>query len=62
MKKIEYKIVKYEQGFGNRLKGNDFSEDFLRVLSENGAEGWDLKEIMRESGFQALLIFGREMD
>lgn len=60
MRKIEYKIVRYEQGLLKRLSGDDFGESFLRVLSENGQEGWDLKEIIRESGMEALLIFSRE--
>ncbi len=61
MKKIEYKIVKYEQGIGKRLRGDDFGESFLQVLSEQGADGWDLKEVIREGGWEALLIFGREV-
>ena len=61
MKKIEYKTVKYEQGIGKRLSGDDFGESFLRVLSAHGQEGWDLKDVVRESGMQALLIFGREV-
>jgi Domain of unknown function (DUF4177) len=60
MKQIEYKIVRYEQGLLKRLSGDDFGESFLRVLSEQGQEGWDLKEIIRESGMEALLIFSRE--
>ena len=61
MKKIEYKTVKYEQGIGKRLSGDDFGENFLRVLSEQGQEGWDLKDVIRETGMQALLIFSREV-
>ena len=61
MRKIEYKTVKYEQGLGKRLSGDDFGESFLRVLAEQGQEGWDLKEIIRESGMQAILIFSREV-
>jgi hypothetical protein len=62
MKKIEYRIVRYETpGLLKRLSGDDFGESFLRVLAEQGQEGWDLKAIIRESGVQALLIFGREV-
>jgi hypothetical protein len=61
MKKFEYKTVKYEQGLGKRISGDDFGEDFLRVLAEHGNEGWDLKDIIRESGMKALLIFNREL-
>ena len=61
MKKIEYKTVQYEQGLGKRLSGDDFGESFLRVLSEQGEEGWDLKDVIRESGMHALLIFSREV-
>ena len=61
MKQFEYKTVKYEQGLGKRISGDDFGEDFLKVLSEHGNEGWDLKDIIRESGIKALLIFSREL-
>ena len=61
MKKIEYKTVQYEQGLGKRLSGDDFGESFLRVLSEQGEEGWDLKDVIRESGMHALSIFSREV-
>ncbi len=61
MKRIEYKIVAYEQGLRKRLAGDDFGESFLRVLSEQGQEGWDLKDVIRESGMHALLIFSREV-
>ena len=62
MKKIEYRIVRYETaGLLKRLCGDVFDEGFRRVLAEQGQEGWDLKEIIRESGLQALLIFGREV-
>ena len=60
MKRIEYKTVSYEQGLVKRLSGEDFGESFLRVLNEQGQEGWDLKEVIRESGMHALLIFSRE--
>jgi hypothetical protein len=61
MKKIEYKTVSYEPSLGKRISGNDFGEAFVRVLSEQGQEGWDLKEIIRESGLLALLVFSREV-
>ena len=61
MKKIEYKIVNYEISFSNRVSGNEFGEHFLRLLSEHGEDGWDLKEIIRESGMQSLLIFSRQV-
>lgn len=61
MKTYEFKTVKYEQGLGQRLSGDDFGESFLRVLSEHGQEGWDLKDVIRESGMHALLIFSREV-
>lgn len=62
MKKIEYKMVTYATpGLLKRLSGDSFGESFLRVLAEQGQEGWDLKEVIRESGVEALLIFGREV-
>jgi hypothetical protein len=60
MKQIEYRIIRYEQGLLKRLRGDDFGEAFLEVLTEQGREGWDLKEIIRESGMEALLVFSRE--
>jgi hypothetical protein len=57
--RIEYRIVSYEQGLAKRLSGDDFGEGFLQVLTEQGREGWDLKEIIRESGMHALLVFSR---
>ena len=60
MKKIEYKTVRYEPGLVKRFTGDEFGESFMRVLAEHGQEGWDLKEIIRKSGLQAILIFGRE--
>ena len=54
MKQIEYKMVSYEQGLVNRLSGADFGESFMQVLAEQGQEGWDLKEIIRDSGMHAL--------
>jgi len=62
MKKIEYKTVCYEPGLGKRLTGGEFGERFTRLLSEQGQEGWDLKEVIRESGMQTLLIFSREAE
>jgi hypothetical protein len=61
MKTIEYKTVTYEQGLGNRISGNDFGEGFMQVLTEQGQEGWDLKDVIRQSGMHAILIFGREV-
>ena len=60
MKKIEYKTVSYDQGFGERLAGNDFGERFSLFLTQQGEEGWDLKAVIRESGMHAILIFSRE--
>ena len=60
MKKSECKTVRYEPGLGKRLTGDEFGEHFTRVLSEQGQEGWDLKEVIRESGLQAILVFSRE--
>jgi hypothetical protein len=61
MKKFEYKTVNYAQGLRKRLSGDDFGESFLRVLAEQGQEGWDLKDVIRDSGMQTILIFGREV-
>ena len=62
MNKIEYRIVVYETpGLLKRLSGDSFEEGLARVLAKQGQEGWDLKEIIRESGAEALLIFGREV-
>ncbi len=60
MKTIEYKTVRYEQGLFKRISGDDFGESFEKLLSEQGQEGWDLKDIIRESGMHAILIFSRE--
>jgi hypothetical protein len=60
MKRIEYRTVRYEPGLGKRLSGDEFGDSFMRVLAEQGQEGWDLKEIIRESGLDAILIFSRE--
>ena len=61
MRKIEFKTVKYKPELGKRIKGDDFGESFVKVLSEQGQEGWDLKSIIREHGLQTLLIFSREV-
>ena len=58
MNKIEYKTVSYSS-LGKRLAGDDFGESFLRLLSEHGREGWDLKEVIRERGMAALVVFSR---
>jgi hypothetical protein len=60
MKQYEFMTVRFEPGLGKRLKGDDFGDSFLAVLNEHGKDGWDLKTIIRESGLQTLLIFGRE--
>ena len=62
MKRIEYKTVQYAPGLLKCLSSGAFGEEFLQVLSEHGQEGWDLKEIIRESGLAAILIFSREVD
>jgi hypothetical protein len=56
MKNIEYKTVNYEITLGKRLSGDDFGDAFLTLLSRHGQEGWDLKEIIRESGVQRCLF------
>lgn len=61
MKKVEYKTVSYEPGLGKRLTGDDYGENFLQLLSEQGEEGWDLKAVLQESGLQKTLVFSREM-
>jgi hypothetical protein len=60
MKLFEFKTVRYEPGLGKRITGDDFGEDFLKVLSEHGREGWDLKTVVREHGLKTLLVFSRE--
>jgi len=60
MRRIEYKTVKHEPGLGKRIFGGEFGEGFTQLLSEQGQEGWDLKAVIRISGLQSLLIFGRE--
>ena len=61
MKKIEYKTVRYETGIGKRLTGDEFGESFMRVLSEQGQEGWELREVIHKIGwFHAILIFSRD--
>jgi len=61
MRKIEFKMVKYEPTLRKRVSGDDFGESFLSVLSEQGQEGWDLKSTIREHGMSTLLIFSREV-
>jgi len=53
--------VRYEQGLKNRLTGDGFGESFVQVLSEQGREGWDLKDVVWETGLQAIFIFSREI-
>lgn len=62
MNKIEYKTVSYSISLGKRMSGDGFGESFLRLLSEQGQEGWDLKEIIRDTGMEALLIFSRPIN
>lgn len=60
MKRIEYKTFIFDVGILNRLTGNDFGNEFLQLLSSHGDEGWDLKEVIRQSGLSAVLVFSRE--
>jgi hypothetical protein len=60
MKKIEYKIVRYKSKLGERLTGDMLGKDLMRVLSEQGQEGWDLKEVIQQTGLENILIFSRE--
>lgn len=60
MKRIEYKTVMYEPGFGKRLLGDDFGDSLTQMLSEQGQEGWDLKAAIPRDGLTTLFIFGRE--
>lgn len=61
MKTVEFKTVHYEPGLGKRLTGDDFGESFMKVLTEHGQQGWDLKSVIREHGLQTLLVFSREV-
>ena len=61
MKQFEFKTLIYAPSLCKRLTGDDFGEDFLKVLSDNGREGWDLKSVVRDTGLQTLLIFSREL-
>lgn len=61
MKHFEFKVVVHESGIVNRVKGDDFGEDFKNLLAEQGREGWDLKSLVREHGMRTLLIFSREV-
>jgi len=60
MRPIDFKLVRYQQGIMKRLSGDDFGDSFLEVLTEHGRDCWDLKQVIRESGMVALLIFSRE--
>ena len=61
MKRIEYRTVRFGVGLTSRLSGDDFGDQFLRVLNEEGQQGWELREVIRESGLSSLLIFSREI-
>ena len=60
MKQFEFKTVRYAPGLGKRITNDDFGADFLKVLSEHGRDGWDLKTLVREHGLKTLLVFSRE--
>lgn len=62
MKQFQFKTVRYEPSLGKRIIGDDFGEDFQKVLAEHGKDGWDLKTVVREHGRQAILIFSREAE
>lgn len=61
MKQFEFKLVVHEPGIANRVKGDDFGEDFKDLLAEHGRNGWDLKSVVREHGLRTVLIFSREV-
>ena len=55
-----YKVVRHEISIGTRLFGREFGDRFLEILAAHGQDGWDLKQVIRMGGLQALLIFSRE--
>lgn len=62
MKQFQFKTVRYEPGLDKQSSGDDFGDDFQKVLAGHGKDGWDLKTVFREQGLQIILIFGREVD
>ena len=60
MKTIEYKHVRHEWSLGTQFSKEKFDEQLVKVLTEHGQQGWDLKSTIWDGGLHAHLIFGRE--
>ena len=61
MKTIEYKHVRYEWSIGANLSEKKFDAALMKMLTEHGQQGWDLKGILGAGGLHAHFIFGREV-
>jgi len=62
MKTIEYKHLRYEWSVGTNLSEKKFDAELMKVLTEHGQQGWDLKGVLHGGGLHAHLIFGREVN
>ena len=60
MKPIEYKHVRHVWKLGAQFSKKKFDEVLMKMLAEQGREGWDLKGVIYEMGSHAHFIFGRE--
>ncbi len=60
MKQIEYKHVRHGWKLGAQFSQEKFDELLMKMLAEQGREGWDLKATIYEGGLHAHFIFGRE--
>jgi hypothetical protein len=61
MKTIEYKHLRYEWSIGTNLSEKKFDAELMKMLTEYGQQGWDLKGILGAGGLHANFIFGREV-
>ena len=59
MTRIQYKHVRYKFGLMGIFFKRPFHEKLMRVLQEQGNDGWELKGILYELGFHTHLIFAR---
>jgi len=60
MKQIEYKHVRHAWKLGEQFSQEKFDEKLMKMLTEHGREGWDLKGVIYEGSLHAHFIFGRE--
>ena len=60
MKTIEYKHFRHEWSLGTQLSKEKYDEQLMKMLTEHGQQGWDLKGVIWDGGLHAHFIFGRE--